>query len=157
MARDRAKYLEYQKAYQKRYRELNREKLKQTSRDWAQADLDRAHRAIYNSYLKKNFGITVDEYEELLKNQQGLCACCGKKQAENALDGFGKPRRFAVDHDHVTGEIRGLLCHSCNVGIGLLGDAIQGLRKAMEYLEAFEKRRNLVDNSLENHEDHRYP
>lgn len=86
----------------------------------------RRHRQANN--LKRRFGITPEQYEQMHEAQNGLCAICGRP--ESVLD-----RRLAVDHSHVTGEIRGLLCHSCNTGVGKLQDNPELLRKAADYLE----------------------
>lgn len=142
--RNREKIAAYQKIYRQTYSAEHREELRQNSRDWAKADPERAHKSSYNSYLKKNFGITIEEFEDLLKKQNYLCACCGRHKDSNVSDGHGKVRRLAVDHDHSTGKIRGLLCTYCNVGIGYLGDSAEGLNKALAYLN-----RNLASNFQE--------
>jgi len=73
------------------------------------------------------FGLTVSEYEEILKTQNGLCAICKKKQnAEKSL---------AVDHNHKTGNVRGLLCSNCNTALGLFKDSIVNLESAIIYLK----------------------
>jgi hypothetical protein len=72
------------------------------------------------------YGITEDDYDALLASQRGRCAICGK-------DASGNGRLLAVDHDHKTGEVRGLLCRGCNLGIGLL-EKEGFLNKAMAYL-----------------------
>lgn len=76
--------------------------------------------------LKRNFGITVEQYDKLLHEQGGVCAICKSK---------GK-RLLGVDHCHGTGKVRGLLCHSCNIALGLLKDSIPSARAAVSYLEA---------------------
>jgi len=81
-----------------------------------------------NAALKREFGITLDQYNEMLAKQNHQCACCG------TTDPRGQGA-FHVDHCHKTGIIRGLLCHLCNTGIGKLGDDLPGLLKAVEYLE----------------------
>ena len=81
-----------------------------------------------NLTLQKVYGITLEEYNLLLDYQGGGCAICGKK-ATKALK-----RNMYVDHDHDTGEVRGILCTQCNSGIGLLGDSTERLDKAKEYL-----------------------
>lgn len=78
--------------------------------------------------LRSKYGISPEQYDALLAEQGGGCACCGKTSAG------GRHGRFHVDHDHKTGKIRGLLCHSCNVGIGALGDTIVGIERAARYL-----------------------
>jgi hypothetical protein len=59
--------------------------------------------------LRKAFGIGLGQYREMLKAQGGRCAICGRVPGEKDL---------AVDHDHVTGSLRGLLCYNCNVMLG---------------------------------------
>lgn len=62
--------------------------------------------------------------EHLAKRQGRRCACCGKKT-----------KRFCLDHDHKTGVIRGAICHRCNNGLGMLDDQIEGVEKAIAYLQ----------------------
>lgn len=77
-------------------------------------------------WLKK-YGLDRRGYDLLLQAQGGRCAICQAHQYE-------KDRRLGVDHDHDTGEIRGILCTQCNSAIGLLGDDVDLLRRAIEYL-----------------------
>jgi len=85
-------------------------------------------RSYRNTHLKKMFGITLNQYESLLLAQSGVCALCGTSDPK----GRGA---FHVDHDHVTGVIRGLLCHACNTGLGKLGDDPLRVSRAIQYLE----------------------
>jgi hypothetical protein len=78
-----------------------------------------------NSRLKRVFGITQDEYECLLKSQEGVCAIC--KLGPNGI-------RLAVDHNHKTGQVRGLLCITCNTGIGMFKDDPDLLHRGIFYL-----------------------
>lgn len=81
-----------------------------------------------SQHLKAKYGITLGEYEQLFKAQGGKCAICRRAT--------GKKRKLAVDHDHKTGVIRGLLCKNCNYRIlGFLGDDIAALKRAIAYLE----------------------
>ena len=75
------------------------------------------------SYLKKTWGITIEEFEELKNSQQGLCGICKIKV-----------EIFHIDHDHKTGKIRSLLCNNCNRGIGYLKESTAILQSAIEYL-----------------------
>lgn len=84
--------------------------------------------------LKKNFGITPEQYDQMLANQGGKCAICKSKNPSRSGSGF-----FAIDHDHKTGEVRGLLCSPCNSGIGMLRDSTSILRSAIKYLSRKEK------------------
>ena len=76
--------------------------------------------------LRREFGISEKEYNEILRSQNGVCAICKKS---------GNGKYLAVDHDHISGKVRGLLCQKCNTGIGLLGDNRDSLEKALEYLK----------------------
>lgn len=78
--------------------------------------------------LVKKYGITLEEYNLRLKNQNNVCAIC--KSSENTGG-----RALAVDHDHETGKIRGLLCSKCNVSLGNINDNVEILRKMIQYLE----------------------
>lgn len=80
-----------------------------------------------NANLKRNYGITVNEYDEVLSAQGGVCAICGTDSPR------GKGR-FSVDHDHDTGQVRGLLCTCCNTGIGMFEDSVANLASAINYL-----------------------
>jgi hypothetical protein len=81
------------------------------------------------------FGITPQQYEEMLESQNRACAICD--QPEKVVDPRnGRIKALAVDHDHETGVIRGLLCQNCNKGIGNLGDNPDRLIAGAAYLIA---------------------
>lgn len=84
-------------------------------------------------YLLRKFNITLEEYNELLDKQGGVCAICGDEERVIRRAKSGK-EMLAVDHCHDTGKIRGLLCFKCNTGIGALGDSVEGLERALSYL-----------------------
>lgn len=73
--------------------------------------------------LRKTYGITVSEYERMSADQDAACCICGETEA-----------LLVVDHDHDTGDIRGLLCRACNRGIGMLSDDPKLLTRATAYL-----------------------
>lgn len=77
-------------------------------------------------------GASLDKFNQLFLDQEGKCAICGLHQEQ-------MPRRIAVDHNHDTGEIRGLLCDTCNRGLGLLRDNIEVLENAIKYLKKYLK------------------
>ena len=81
-----------------------------------------------NRNLLKQYGITLEDYDSLVLEQKGKCLICGIPQ-ENLKQGLH------VDHNHKTGKIRGLLCGSCNGGLGLFKDNILLLRKAIKYIK----------------------
>jgi hypothetical protein len=100
-----------------------------------EATLGRYHGAPdrgWEQHLRRAYGITADEYDALLQGQQGLCAICGRPERRTYK---GTVMRLVVDHDHVTGSIRGLLCHACNASIGHFSDDPAILRAAASYLE----------------------
>lgn len=78
-----------------------------------------------NSYYKINYGIDIETYKSMFLKQHGVCAICGKAE---------KTKRLAVDHDHATKKVRGLLCQKCNVGLGYFEDNISLLERAANYL-----------------------
>lgn len=82
--------------------------------------------------LKKNYGLTVEQYDKMVVDQGGLCAICGKTPS-------GKRKLLCVDHCHRSGQIRGLLCLSCNCGLGYFKDSVDLLKKAVVYLEKSER------------------
>jgi len=82
--------------------------------------------------LKKRFNMSIADYNIIFLKQKGRCAICN--EAETSVDTKGKVKWLSVDHNHSTGDIRGLLCNSCNTGIGLLGDSQSVLKSAIKYL-----------------------
>ncbi len=86
-----------------------------------------------NYWLKCEYGIDLEGYNDLFEKQNGVCAICGKPPD---ID-YGKTRvgRLCVDHDHHTGKLRGLLCHGCNVSLGFFKDDISILQKAIDYIK----------------------
>lgn len=83
--------------------------------------------------LKIKYGISIEQYDELLKSQGGVCAICGLP--ETTIDTrYNTLRSLAVDHCHATGIVRGLLCNSCNPMLGNSKDDIEILTKAINYL-----------------------
>lgn len=87
----------------------------------------------FGHVLKYKYGITLQQYHQLLAEQGGRCGNLGCRRAEPLGRGA-----WHVDHDHTTGRIRGLLCAHCNLMIGQAHDSVQRLRGAAEYLLAHE-------------------
>lgn len=79
-----------------------------------------------NQHLERRYNISQEDYDLMFKKQGEKCAICGRGEKQNSL---------SVDHDHETGEIRGLLCPPCNRAIGILGDDIVGVERALHYLK----------------------
>src|SRR5262252_2813555 len=87
---------------------------KRTGKDPEQLKKSRDQRAFY--HLRKKYGLSRERYERMLKSQCGACAICGIKP---------KGRRLAVDEDHETESIRGLLCLLCNLMLGYADDSVE--------------------------------
>lgn len=84
---------------------------------------------VFDQSLRRLYGITLAQYNEILAEQKHLCALCGERPDSD--------RRMHVDHDHATGKIRAVLCHHCNLLLGNAKDSVDRLRQAIEYLELY--------------------
>lgn len=84
------------------------------------------------SCWQRRYGISVEEYQRLFDEQNGVCAICGQPETKIYK---GTMARLAVDHDHETGTIRGLLCNGCNTGLGHFKDNPKLLEGAINYLK----------------------
>ena len=107
-----------------------REKHAESQRVWRAANPER-HAIAKAGHDLKRFGMTVEQYFQLLAEQGGRCAICRTDKPK----GKGKTRPFAVDHCHKTGRVRALLCHRCNGALGMVGDNPDILRDMIEYLK----------------------
>ena len=105
----------------------NHEESKKRHREYSDTPQSRNRRTEY--YLNKLYGITLADYDNMLEEQEGMCGIC-KTETPG-----GSGSRFHVDHNHDTGEVRGLLCANCNLGLGKFKDSKDFLTKAIEYLD----------------------
>lgn len=122
------------RAYQKRWRVKNPDQYIAAIKEWREKNPDRVRTHKRTAHLKQ-YNLTQPEYEAMLKKQGGVCAIC-KQPPATKRTGAGWRNRLAIDHDHTTGKIRGLLCDLCNQGLGCLGDSLDGLQRAITYLES---------------------
>ena len=90
---------------------------------WRKDNPDRVKFHNESGTLKYKYGITVEERQALLNKQGGTCAICPSTT------------KLSVDHCHDTGKVRGILCHTCNVGLGMFHNDVEKLRAAIAYLE----------------------
>lgn len=114
-------HAERHKAWREKNPEKHRERVRRyyiTNRARQQA----AHR-------KWKYGLTKDEFDRYLMEQGGRCAVCRSQE------------RLCVDHDHETLDVRGLLCNKCNTAIGMLGDSVAGVERALEYMRKWRARK----------------
>lgn len=117
----------------------NPEPARERTRKWQQENLGRyrakqekyrldGRKRVSNrkSYLKRTYNLTIEEYDEMLAAQGGVCCICGRAPTEGIS--------LYVDHDHETGEIRGITCFRCNNALGDFNDDPALLLRAYEYL-----------------------
>jgi superfamily II RNA helicase len=112
---------------QKKWRDKNREKVRAVSKEWTRENRDKVNEYRRRQHYKQKYGITMEERDEMLASQGG-CACCGGKEPGNK---YG----WVVDHCHAGGQVRGILCHHCNVALGNVKDDITHLKLLIAYLE----------------------
>lgn len=109
-------------AYHRQYYKDNAKRLKADKAKYRKANPE-----LYSLIKRKSaYGITPEQFKNMLKSQGRRCAICLKK--------FNKPKQTHVDHCHKTGKVRGILCHLCNAALGFFGDSIEVLRSAISYL-----------------------
>ena len=111
--RSKVEYIERDKANRAKYYKDNKAELSENSRKYG---------------LLNKYGLTLEDYNEMFSTQNGECAICRTHQRDLNIS-------LAVDHDHSTGKVRGLLCKNCNLMIGNAKDDISTLLHAIEYLE----------------------
>jgi len=98
-------------------------------RNESQKERYRTNPDVHREYLlKRKYNLSLEDYDKLIEQQDGKCAIC------NTENPGGHHKRFVVDHNHKTGEVRALLCSTCNTGLGNFYDNPQILLKAAEYL-----------------------
>ena len=123
------------KEWNKRYYQKNREKIIERSKKYNQENSEKAAEyqkryreknedKVWARHLKRSYDLTKETYQTIYEEQEGKCALCRRL-----------PKKICVDHCHKTGKVRGLLCSECNVGLGKLGDNIEALQRAIEYLK----------------------
>lgn len=109
--------------YCKQCRMKAKDEKKDQTRELIDIDKTKARR------LQSLYGITWEEYKGLFKQQNGLCAICGRPEINS------RKRLLCVDHDHITGKVRALLCGTCNTGLGAFEENPEYLLKAAQYLQ----------------------
>ncbi len=103
-----------------KYRENNKERFKEVSK--------------HKNWLCK-YNITPEFYKELLEKQRNICAICETNNPCGEGNNSNHLKNFAVDHCHITGKIRGLLCNKCNRGLGFFNDDVNLIKDVIYYLE----------------------
>ena len=126
----RNKNPEDKKRRNKKYRENNMEEIKSKAEDYRNMPKNKEKKKSYmrDWKLMNAYGLTPQDWDDMYISQGGSCAICGTHQSN-------LKKRLHVDHCHDTGKVRGLLCMSCNNGIGSMKDNIEILANAIKYLE----------------------
>ena len=87
-----------------------------------------------DKHYKRAYGLNYQEVHKMLMQQGFNCKCCSR-EIDMPTDAIDRSEAALVDHCHDTGKVRGIICGRCNTGIGQLGDNLEGLMKAVRYLE----------------------
>jgi len=111
----------------RRRRAANPDHIRGVAQAWKTANPERV-RGYGRKKALERYGLTPEDYALLLERAGGRCEICGTQDP-------GAKQSFGVDHDHETGRVRGLLCTTCNAGLGMFGDDLERIRKAVRYLE----------------------
>ena len=106
-----------------RYYLKHKDKILSNSKEWRKKNPDKVKGIWRRSNLKRKYGLSEKSFENLFEEQGNSCAICHTKEAI-----------WCVDHCHTTGEIRGILCASCNKGLGMFKDDQTNLEEAISYL-----------------------
>ncbi len=120
-----------QRARHKRWRDANPEKLKAYVKQDRAKNMDRIRKQGRARALMVKYGVTLEQYEGMAHSQGYRCAVCGSDKATARHS----PYSWRVDHDHKTGAVRALLCHNCNIAIGLLRDSSSIALSMANYLK----------------------
>src|SRR5574337_857434 len=103
--------------YMREWRQKNKERSKELANRWRRENREKTR----GYHLKAKFGITNDDYDRMLEEQDFVCAICGEPS----------DKTYHVDHCHTSGKVRGLLCNTCNRGLGYFKDNTSFLTNAI--------------------------
>lgn len=91
---------------------------------WHKKNIEKVKKNNRAALLKRHYGMSLEDYNKMYTTQKGVCKICSEHD-----------EKLVVDHCHKTGKIRGLLCNSCNLGLGAFRDSVKSLKNAIKYLE----------------------
>ena len=131
--KDEAERKAYMKEYHAKWYQQNKEKRNAQILEYKKTKPEGWQKAIgQKAHFKKRYNITPQEYEAMLEAQNYKCAICNKNAEDNKRG--NKIQSLNIDHGHKTKQVRGLLCHQCNSGLGHFKDNTEFLLKAVDYL-----------------------
>ena len=126
----RLKNLEKIKAYNRTWNENHREHNRKINKFWYENFWKKGiKKPRLSTSIKKVWDITLEQYNEILDSQNGVCAICKEKPIEG--------KNLFIDHNHETGKVRGLLCNHCNLGIGNLKENEYIFLESIKYLKKY--------------------
>ena len=108
----------------------NTEDSKRRTKEWREDNPEKYGAIIREGHLKRRYGISRSDWEEMFTFQKGCCKVCGKHQSE-------LKRTLSVDHCHSTGKVRALLCRQCNAALGFVNEDSFIVLKLMEYIDEY--------------------
>jgi hypothetical protein len=111
------------KAYGKKWRDENKEQDRERKKKYREEDPERFR----NNTIRSRYGIEAEDVEQIVESQNNSCAIC--------LKVFESRNDRRIDHCHITGKVRGILCHKCNSALGYFGEDTKNLSRAIVYLE----------------------
>ena len=114
------------------YRQKNQDRVRGWKDDWYEKHPERKKSIDRNTYFKRKYGITLEEYERMKQERNNKCDICGNECNKTSVN--GKRIEPCVDHNHKTNELRGMLCSRCNRTLGLVGEEERLLTKMIAYL-----------------------
>ena len=117
------------KSYHQLYYLKNREKVIARSKKWAEENKERKQQIVRSSHIKRKYGITLEQEQEIKNAQNNQCPIC--------KSGLGEGHKTHIDHCHTTGRVRGILCHACNVLLGHARESVDILQSAQAYLKKY--------------------
>lgn len=113
--------------YQTRWYFKNKERAQANGKVYRAQNKNRIKLNQRKYWARKKFGLTYEQLRDIESKNNGRCWICNKTEEENGIG-------LALDHNHVTGEVRGLLCRMCNIGLGAFKDNVELLERAKSYL-----------------------
>ncbi len=122
-------YKQYYKNHKNKWKNYNK-----NNTENAKKYRERHPERLKDRRLKLYYGITLEDYNKMLQEQNGVCSIC--KEMETRLI-CGKIVMLSVDHDHKTGKVRGLICNKCNRLLGFVNDNTKLLEEVINYLKKF--------------------
>jgi len=113
--------------YNRKYYKRNPQKINEANRKWR--EVNETPEYIFKRNLKVRYGLTLEQYHKLLQAQENRCAICNQLFEDS---------KVCVDHNHTTGNVRGLLCTFCNVGLGYFREDSTIMNAAIKYINTYD-------------------